>query len=156
MEDLDKAFCNWLLDEYMQRVHSELGVTPGAKWESVGFIPRLPDSIEQLDLLLLTVSKTQVKLIIIDECNRLKIPAMEQVRDLYDQLGIPVVLIGLPGFEKYVGRFPQLSSRIGFYHEFQPLAADELMEILETELLNEFEFGFTNQVFDSRESMSSL
>lgn len=59
LEDLDKAFCNWLLDEYMQRVHSELGVTPGAKWESVGFIPRLPASIEQLDLLLLTVSKTR-------------------------------------------------------------------------------------------------
>jgi putative transposase len=59
LEELDKAFCDWLLDDYMRREHSELGCTPYAKWENTGFIPRLPDSIEQLDLLLLTVTKTR-------------------------------------------------------------------------------------------------
>lgn len=43
----------------MQREHSEIGVSPAGKWESTGFIPRLPDSLEQLDLLLLTVAKTR-------------------------------------------------------------------------------------------------
>lgn len=100
--------------------------------------------------------EARVKLIIIDECNRLKIAAVEQARDLYDQLGIPMVLIGLPGFEKYVARFPQLSSRVGFYHEFEPLVADEMMDILETEALNELQFGFTNQVFENRDVMASL
>jgi putative transposase len=32
-------------------------VPPQARWESNGFLPRLPDSLEELDLLLLTVAE---------------------------------------------------------------------------------------------------
>jgi Mu transposase, C-terminal len=35
----------------------QCGVPPQTRWESDGFLPRLPDSLEQLDLLLLTVAK---------------------------------------------------------------------------------------------------
>ena len=39
------------------RVHSETGQPPQQRWEAGAFLPRMPDSLEQLDLLLLTVAK---------------------------------------------------------------------------------------------------
>jgi putative transposase len=52
---LEARFHTWLVDEYHQAVHSETGVAPQRRWEADGFLPRLPESLEQLDLLLLTV-----------------------------------------------------------------------------------------------------
>ncbi len=57
LEELDKRLRKWLIDDYMQREHSELGVSPKTRWESSSFIPRMPDSREQLDILLLTITK---------------------------------------------------------------------------------------------------
>jgi putative transposase len=47
----------FLLDDYHQRIHGETGQAPQARWEGGAFIPRLPTSLDQLDLLLLTVAK---------------------------------------------------------------------------------------------------
>src|SRR6266446_8970829 len=47
----------FILEQYHQHPHSETGVPPQARWEGGGFLPRLPESLEQLDLLLLTVAK---------------------------------------------------------------------------------------------------
>src|SRR5882672_2464574 len=49
----------FILDEYHQRPHSETGLSPQARWVAGGFLPRLPASLEQLDLLLLTVPKSR-------------------------------------------------------------------------------------------------
>jgi putative transposase len=49
----------FILDQYHQRPHSETGEPPQARWESGGFLPRLPESLEHLDLLLLTVAKSR-------------------------------------------------------------------------------------------------
>jgi putative transposase len=49
----------FILDQYHQRRHSETGEPPQARWESGGFLPRLPESLEHLDLLLLTVAKSR-------------------------------------------------------------------------------------------------
>ena len=49
----------FLLEEYHQRPHSETGVAPQIRWAAGGFLPRLPESLEQLDLLLLTVPKSR-------------------------------------------------------------------------------------------------
>ena len=46
--------------EYNQRLHPSVKEAPKALWEMKGFLPNMPDSIDQLDLLLLTVTKSRL------------------------------------------------------------------------------------------------
>lgn len=55
----EERFRTWLLSDYHHRVHSEIKCQPQERWEAGGFLPRMPDSAERLDLLLLTVAKTR-------------------------------------------------------------------------------------------------
>jgi len=54
---LDAAVGRFIRDSYHQRPHGETRQAPQARWDAAGFLPRMPDSLEQLDLLLLTVAK---------------------------------------------------------------------------------------------------
>jgi putative transposase len=54
---LDHAFRRFVLGDYHQTPHSATGMPPQARWSSGGFLPQMPESLEQLDLLLLTVAK---------------------------------------------------------------------------------------------------
>jgi putative transposase len=54
---LDAILLAFFLDDYHQRIHGETKARPQERWETGGFLPRLPDSLEQLDLLLLTIAK---------------------------------------------------------------------------------------------------
>jgi putative transposase len=49
----------FILEQYHQRSHSETGMPPQVRWAAGGFLPRLPESLEHLDLLLLTVAKSR-------------------------------------------------------------------------------------------------
>jgi len=53
----EAQFQTWLLEDYHQRMQHEIGTSPQARWEAEGFLPRMPESLEQLDLLLMTVAK---------------------------------------------------------------------------------------------------
>ncbi len=55
----EQRFRAWLLTDYHHRVHVETKCKPQERWEAGGYLPRLPASLEQLDLLLLTVAKTR-------------------------------------------------------------------------------------------------
>lgn len=57
LPELDERFRSWLVQSYHHRQHGETHQTPRERWESGGFLPRMPESPERLDLLLLTVAR---------------------------------------------------------------------------------------------------
>ncbi|MGH2715637.1 MAG: Mu transposase C-terminal domain-containing protein, partial [Thermoleophilaceae bacterium] len=59
LSDLDAAVARFITATYHPRTHSETRQPPIERWAAGGWIPRLPDTFEQLDLLLLTVAKAR-------------------------------------------------------------------------------------------------
>ena len=57
--EFDTKFRDFLLDVYHRRAHAESKTPPAERWERNGFLPRMPDSLEQLDLLLIQVAKAR-------------------------------------------------------------------------------------------------
>jgi putative transposase len=60
LAELDQAIGVFIRQVYNATPHSETGVPPQQRWESGAFIPRMPGSLEQLDLLLLTVARPRM------------------------------------------------------------------------------------------------
>jgi DNA transposition AAA+ family ATPase len=71
-----------------------------------------------------------VELLIIDEAERLSTTALEYLRDLFDREGVGLILIGMPGIDKRLSRYPQLFSRVGFADAYRPLQDEELTFVL--------------------------
>ena len=59
LADLGKELENYFIHEYHVTPHGTTGEPPQRRWDAGGFLPQMPDSLGQLDLLLLTVPKTR-------------------------------------------------------------------------------------------------
>ena len=44
------------METYQRRIHPETGQPPVDRWTAGDWLPRMPESLDELDLLLLTVS----------------------------------------------------------------------------------------------------
>ncbi|MFD6815221.1 Mu transposase C-terminal domain-containing protein [Enteractinococcus coprophilus] len=60
LTELDAAIGDFIADNYHHRTHPELGDTPQHAWLGDGWLPRLPESIDELNLLLLSVAKHRI------------------------------------------------------------------------------------------------
>jgi putative transposase len=59
LPQLSRELETYLIHEYLVSPHSTTSQAPQARWEAGGFLPQMPESLEKLDLLLLTVPKTR-------------------------------------------------------------------------------------------------
>jgi putative transposase len=57
LEELEQRFRRWLLEDDHRRVQKGQRKGPQERWEEGGFVPRMPESLEQLDLLLVHVAR---------------------------------------------------------------------------------------------------
>jgi integrase/recombinase XerD len=81
--------------------------------------------------------KNPTNMILVDEADTLKKSGLEMLRAIFDKGRIGLVLIGMPGLEKRLARYPQLYSRVGFVHEFKPLSqADDRLVNRHVVILN--------------------
>jgi hypothetical protein len=46
--ELDRLLRIFLVDVYHRRTHTETKTSPSQRWETDGFLPRMPDSLERL------------------------------------------------------------------------------------------------------------
>jgi len=59
LEEFDDLFREFLLENYQQRIHGTTGQAPQIMWTSQAFLPQMPESLEELDLLLLNLSQSR-------------------------------------------------------------------------------------------------
>lgn len=60
LPELDAAIGTWIIGTYNARQHSETGVSPVTSWCAEGWLPHMPDSLEDLDILLVMAAKPRM------------------------------------------------------------------------------------------------
>jgi putative transposase len=59
LPELDAAIGQYIVEQYNVRLHKEIDASPNTAWAGDGWLPHMPDSIEELDLLLIMVAKSR-------------------------------------------------------------------------------------------------
>jgi len=58
--ELEELIKDFIINDYHYVIHSTTGEAPMALWNKHQIIPQMPDSIEKLNLLLLTAKKSRI------------------------------------------------------------------------------------------------
>jgi DNA transposition AAA+ family ATPase len=98
---------------------------------------------------------THAEVLIVDEADRLKTLGLEVLRDVHDRTGIGLVLIGMPGLEKRLARYPQLYSRVGFVHHYRSLTTAELRCVV-TQKWNKLGSGVATDAAIDAEALAAV
>ncbi len=72
-----------------------------------------------------------VEMIIVDEADRLKPETFAEVRDIYDKLGIAIVLVGTDRLEAVIKRDEQVYNRFRACHRFGKLSGKDFQETVQ-------------------------
>ena len=59
LAELDRTLGAFLIGNYNSRTHREIRLAPQVAWSGNGWLPRMPNSLEDLDLLLISVAKAR-------------------------------------------------------------------------------------------------
>jgi DNA transposition AAA+ family ATPase len=73
----------------------------------------------------------QVEMLIIDEADRLMPKTFAEVRDIFDNLGISVVLVGTDRLDTVIKRDEQVNNRFRACHRFGKLSGTKFQETVE-------------------------
>jgi DNA transposition AAA+ family ATPase len=74
----------------------------------------------------------EVEMLIIDEADRLKPETFADVRDIYDKLGIAVVLVGTDRLDAVIKRDEQVYNRFRACYRFGKLSGDDFKKTVDT------------------------
>ncbi|SHN91341.1 ATP-binding protein p271 [Bathymodiolus heckerae thiotrophic gill symbiont] len=95
------------------------------------------------------------ELVIVDEADRLTLSSLEHLRDRYDQGNFGLIVIGMPGIEKKMSRYPQFYSRVGFSHPYNPLSEEEMEFVLQHHW-EKLGLSLSLEDFTDKEAMASV
>jgi DNA transposition AAA+ family ATPase len=96
------------------------------------------------------IERNDLKLIIVDEADRLNEDSFEVLRHIFDKTGCPIVLVGLPSILRVVERHDKFSSRVGLRMQFKPLELEEVLTVVLPELV------YSRWVYDPKNAEDRL
>jgi Cdc6-like AAA superfamily ATPase len=100
---------------------------------------RARPTIQQLsDDAVTSIERNDLRLIILDESDRLRDDSFEVVRYLLDKTGCPHLLVGLPKILTVIEGHEKFDSRVGRRMSFHPLELDEVLKVVLPELVFPF------------------
>lgn len=89
--------------------------------------PRGSTIFEVADEAAAAIVRNDLKLLFIDEADRLNEDSFEVVRHLYDSTRCPIVVVGLPRILGVIDAQEKFASRVGLRMGFRPLNVDEVL-----------------------------
>lgn len=86
-----------------------------------------------------------IKLLIIDESDRLNAKTFDRLRDVHDKTRCPVAVVGLPDIMRVISKYPQFRGRIALPLEFPEMTQDNITkEFLPQLVFSHWEFDPNN------------